>query len=214
MHELQSLICTAKAAFDILETGNVGIAGSTGNLLKRSLMGSRELITRSMDESRLTSGELKKTPTLVSEFIREIGETAGVEARAHGVNLSVPPVRYGLLMDVDRQILTAVINHLLQNAFKFTRPSSTVTLKVGASADRIRLEVQDECGGLRRADERGTHSANQPGADRPCLGIGLAFCRSGTEVNGGRLDVRNRGKGCVYTVDLPRSAASNAVLAG
>jgi hypothetical protein len=38
------------------------------------------------------------------------------------------------VIEADRQVLTAVVGNLLQNAFKFTRPR-TVTLRVGTSAD-------------------------------------------------------------------------------
>jgi signal transduction histidine kinase len=45
----------------------------------------------------------------------------------------------------------------------------------------------------------------QRSADRTGLGLGLAFSRWGTEANGGRIYARNHpGRGCVFTVDLPR----------
>ena len=50
-------------------------------------------------------------------------------------------------------------------------------------------------------------SFEQRGADRTGLGIGLTFSRWGAEANGGRLYARNLpGKGCVFTMDLPRSS--------
>jgi K+-sensing histidine kinase KdpD len=44
--------------------------------------------------------------------------------------------------------MSAVVVNLLQNAFKFSPPGSTTTLSVGASADRVLIEVHDESGGL------------------------------------------------------------------
>ena len=102
-----------------------------------------------------------------------------------------------------------MVGNLLQNAFKFTRSHSTVTLRVHASADRVLIEVQDECGGLPGEGEGKelVASFEQRGADRTGLGIGLTFSRWGAEANGGRLYARNLlGKGCVFTVDLPRSS--------
>ena len=114
-----------------------------------------------------------------------------------------------LAIDADRQVLAAVIGNLLQNAFKFTRSHSAVTLKVLARVDRVLIEVHDECGGLPEALEGKelSPSFEQRGADRTGLGIGLAFSRWGAEVNGGRLYARNLpGSGCVFTVDVPRSS--------
>ena len=48
----------------------------------------------------------------------------------------------------------------------------------------------------------------QVGADRSGLGLGLSICRRSVEANNGTLGVRNLpGKGCVFTIDLPRHGA-------
>ena len=77
---------------------------------------------------------------------------ATLEADARGLTLIVSPVAEELAIEADRQVLAAVVGNLLQNAFKFTRAHSTVTLRVGASAERVLIEVQDECGGLPGAE--------------------------------------------------------------
>src|SRR5471030_3341366 len=53
-HELRNLVNTATVAFGVLQAGNVGVAGNTGAVLKRSLTGLRELIGRSLNDVRLT----------------------------------------------------------------------------------------------------------------------------------------------------------------
>jgi hypothetical protein len=45
-NELRNLIHTALVAFDVLQTGNVGVAGSTGGLLRRSLLAIRAIAER------------------------------------------------------------------------------------------------------------------------------------------------------------------------
>src|SRR6202049_3424067 len=47
VHELRNLVNTAIVAFEVLKKGSVGIAGNTGTVLNRSLMGLRDLIARS-----------------------------------------------------------------------------------------------------------------------------------------------------------------------
>ena len=96
--------------------------------------------------------------------------------------------------------------NLLQNAFKFTRPGTTVVLRAGASIERVLIEVEDECGGLASGDLNELFRPfEQRGVDRTGLGLGLAFSRWGVEQNNGRIYARNlTGKGCVFTVDLPR----------
>jgi signal transduction histidine kinase len=214
-HELRNLMHTALMAFEVLKTGNVGVGGSTGTVLQRTLMASRALIARSLAEVRLTQGMQAREPFLVGGFIDEIASASTLEANARGVGLTVTPVEEGVAIEADRQVLAAVVGNLLQNAFKFTRPRTTVTLKVGASAARVLIEIQDECGGLPSTDVHGLFRPfEQRSADRTGVGLGLAFSRWGAEANDGRLYARNLpGRGCVFTVDLPRVPAPAVAVA-
>jgi hypothetical protein len=205
-HELRNLLNTAIMAFEVLKTGNVGVAGSTGTVLHRSLMASHALIARSLAEVRLVQGIQHRERFLLAGFIADIGSAAELEANARGVRLTVAPVEDGVTIEADRQVLAAVVGNLLQNAFKFTRLRTIVKLSVEASAERVLIEVQDECGGLATADGHELFRPfEQRGHDRTGVGLGLAFSRWGVEANDGRISARSLpGKGCVFTVDLPR----------
>jgi signal transduction histidine kinase len=205
-HEMRNLINTAVFAFEVLKTGNVGVAGSTGTVLQRSLIASRDLIARSLAEVRLTQGVQNREQFLVSGFIEDLAPAATMEADARSVRLSVTPIEDGVVIEADRQVLTAVVGNLLQNAFKFTRPRTTVTLRVGASAERVLIEVEDECGGLPTGNLNELFRPfEQRGVNRTGLGLGLAFSRWGAEANDGRIYARNLpDRGCVFTLDLPR----------
>src|SRR5688500_7695031 len=207
VHEMRNLVSTAVVAFEVLKLGNVGVGGSTGAVLNRTLLGLRDLVARSLEEIRSMNAVKNKRPIRVAQFIDEIGAAAILEAGARNLRLIVSPVQEELTVEADRQILAAVAGNLLQNAFKFTRPHSTVALNVRASVERVLIEVHDECGGLpgESGGKELIASFEQRGADRTGWGIGLTFSRWGAEANGGRLYARNLpGKGCVFTLDLPR----------
>jgi signal transduction histidine kinase len=190
----------------MVKTGNVGVAGTTGTVLRRSLMGARDLVDRALAETRLTQGIQNREPLLVATLIDDVAQAANLSANSLGHMFMALPIAPDLAISVDRQVLTAVLMNVLQNAFKFTRPASTVTLRVVATADRVRIEIQDECGGLGTGDAEGLfHPFEQRHANRTGLGIGLAFSRWATEANDGQISARNLpGIGCVFTVDLPR----------
>ena len=84
--------------------------------------------------------------------------------------------------------------------------ASTIVLRVGASDERVLIEIEDECGGLPVGDANDLFRPfEQRGADRTGVGLGLAFCRWAVEANDGRVYARNLpGAGCVFTIDLPR----------
>jgi signal transduction histidine kinase len=60
-----------------------------------------------------------------------------IDANVRGLELIVPEVEPGLAIDADRQILAAAVANLLQNAFKFTRSHTRVSLRTFSSAARV-----------------------------------------------------------------------------
>jgi hypothetical protein len=98
----------------------------------------------------------------------------------------------------------------LQNAFKFSRRNGTVSLTARAAGDRILIDVEDECGGLPdgKAEEL-FRPFEQKSSNRTGLGLGLSISRRAVQANDGNLNVRNlAGKGCIFTIDLPRSGGN------
>ena len=205
-HELRNLLNTALLAYEVVKTGEVAIAGSTGGVLHRSLVSATELLTRSLAGLRLTQREQHPERVHVSAFIDGVTEAALLASNSRGIKLKVLPVEAGVFVEVDRQALASVLMNVLQNAVKFTRAKTTVMLRVSANAERVLFEVQDECGGLPRGDVTTLfQSFEQRGADRSGVGLGLAFSRLAIELNHGKLYAVNLPDvGCIFTVDLPR----------
>ena len=207
-HELRNLINTALIAFEVLKTGKVGVKGSTGDVLHRSLQSIRALTEHSLAEVRLAHSVYNFVRFPIADLINQVVPSAEMEANVRSVKFIVPPIETDAAVDGDRQILSAVIGNLLQNAFKFTKPGTPVTLRVGASTERVLIEVEDECGGLVGGNAQELFRPfEQRSTDRTGLGLGLAFSRWGAQANNGRLYTRNLpGKGCIFTLDLPRVA--------
>jgi hypothetical protein len=87
-HELRNLLNTAMIAFEVVKSGNVGIAGSTGTVLHRSLVSARDLIAGSLAEVRLTQGVQNQERFLMSDFIEDLAPAAALESntRTSGSN--------------------------------------------------------------------------------------------------------------------------------
>jgi signal transduction histidine kinase len=206
-HELRNLIQSATLAVTAIKTGNVGLAGATGALLDRSLIGLRNLVDRSLADVRITAGMPARREVIpLAGFIADIKVSASLEAHARGCRLEVCRVDPTLAAEGDRELLFSAIGNLLQNAFKFTEENTEVVLEARAAGDRVLIEVADKCGGLPPGDaEKMFAPFAQGSADRSGLGLGLSICRRSVEAIGGLLSVRNMaGTGCVFTVDLPR----------
>jgi len=211
-HELRNQLNTAMLAFAIVKKGVVAIGGSTGAMLERSLLGIQSLIDRSFADVRLEAGLHARERIPVREVIEEVEIGARLLAEASGLALVVKPVDPALVVEADRQILTAALTNLLQNAFKFTRKGTKVVLRVSEATERVLIEVEDECGGLPlgRRDSL-LRPFVQRGQDRSGLGLGLSICVKAMQSVGGELHVRDLpGKGCVFSLHLPRQPGPSA----
>jgi signal transduction histidine kinase len=206
-HELRNLLSTATLSLAAVRTGNVGLTGATGAILDRSLVGMRNLIDRSLADVRVAAGLGGQHKIFsIADFIGEIQLSAALEARVRECGFSVSEVDKQLALKAHRELLLSAVGNLLQNAFKFTRDHGEVRLNAYAAADRIRIEVEDRCGGLPPGTlQKMFVPFTQLGSDRTGLGLGLTICRNSVEANGGILSVRDvPGSGCVFVIDLPR----------
>ncbi|HEY5938774.1 MAG TPA: HAMP domain-containing sensor histidine kinase [Kofleriaceae bacterium] len=207
-HELRNLLNSAIVAFDAIKSGNVALTGATGGVLDRSLLGLRDVIDRSLAEVRLSAGlQVHAEPIPLAAFFEELQVSAAMDAKLKGIAFTVSAGETGLVVEADQQMLASAVSNLLQNAFKFSRRQGHVSLTARVVADRVLIEVEDECGGLPdgKAEELFQPFA-QRGDDRTGLGLGLSISRRAIEANRGTLRVRNLpGTGCIFTIDLPRS---------
>jgi signal transduction histidine kinase len=175
------------------------------------LIGLRELIDRSLADVRLDAGTHQLERVCVAEFIEEIEIGALMQARARGLQLAVMSVDRAVIVEADRQVLAAALSNLLNNAFKFTRKRGSVALKTRVTADRVLFEVEDECGGLSPGDvSRFVRPLEQGQPGDRAVGLGLTVCLKAAKASAGEIHVRNLpGKGCVFTLALPRSRRSH-----
>jgi len=164
------------------------------------------LLDNSDTETRLESGIRNRQRISTFGLVEDLEIEASLDANARGVELTVTANERDIDVDADPQLLSAAVSNLLQNAFKFSRPGGHVSLRTSSTTDRALIEVEDECGGLPPGTaEELFRPFERRSADRNGLGLGLSLSRRSVEANGGKLRVRDLpGKGCIFTIELPR----------
>jgi signal transduction histidine kinase len=208
-HELRNHLNTGMLSFEMIKTGQVAPGGSTARMVDRSFLGLRNLIDRSLAEVRLDAGVEHLELISVAAFVEEVEIGAFIQAKARDLTFTISSAADPTVtIEGDWQILAGAVANLLQNALKFTRPKGHVSLTTHVTADRVLFEVEDECGGLPpgKAEEL-FRPYEQRGSDRTGVGLGLSICMRAAKSSRGDLRVRDLpGKGCVFTLDLPRKA--------
>jgi len=203
VHELRNALAAANNSVRAIELSSLPISGATGAVLKRSLAAMGNLIARALDEVRNGGGDLREAFSVASFLDDARNEHLHLDA---GVTLDVSPVDPALQMRGNRELLLAALTNLLQNAVKFTRARTTVTLSAHTFGGFVLVEVKDQCGGLPPGGvEKMFTPFNQRSEDRAGLGLGLSIARQSIEADDGTLSVRDLpGAGCVFTMTLPR----------
>jgi signal transduction histidine kinase len=205
-HELRDLLNTARLSFEVLKTGSVAIGRSTGAVLDRSLSGLQILVDRTLAQVRLDAGVHHRERVEIPPFLEEMEAPGSIVAKNRGMSLSVERGDAGVVVDADRQLLGSAVSNLLHNGFKFSHKGGHVCLRSSASVDRVVIEVEDQCGGLKPEQiEKMLQDVQQEGRDRSGLGLGLVISKRAIEAVDGTLRVRtNASVGCVFIIDLPR----------
>ena len=207
-HELRNQIHTALLSLEALRSGAVGISGSTGAVLARSVVGLRDLIDSALAEVRLESGIHRRVPVSLRGFVGEVAMTAQLHADSREIELVVDSVDPALVITVDPQLLASAVMNLLHNAFKYTHLPGRVVLRTRSEAGHILIDVEDGCGGLPGTDDVFRPFGDRRGKDRSGLGLGLSISRKAVAANGGEIRALNLpGKGCIFTIDLPAVGA-------
>lgn len=207
IHELRNALHTATLASAALETGGLAYAGATGGVLKRSLATMSSLLVDAVTTVReAASASTSPAQISVASVLGEAGSSAALDATARGCTMVMRPVDPGLWICARREPIVAAVVNLLQNAFKFTRPHTEITLSAyGDDRSRICIDVSDHCGGLPPGFLAVTFRPfTQASSDRSGLGLGLSIAKRGVEGEGGVLSVRDvPGTGCVFTISFP-----------
>jgi len=146
------------------------------------------------DELQQRNGEKAHNKGLALHFERD----ADLPARVHG----------------DPNRLLQILNNLVDNAIKFTHQGS-VTVRMKAQGERIRLEVQDSGRGIPRERQvhifrRFEHADEQTNRAFGGTGLGLTLCEKLVTLHGGQIGVHSHeGSGACFWFEIPLQAAQS-----
>lgn len=207
-HELGNALATATISLDLIKRGTVGSVGQTAAGLDRSLKRMHTLIDRALSEVRLKADAAPLLERIrLGDVLDELAITLEHEAEHRGQKLDLKVDRE-LVLDADRQHLVSILSNLVQNALKYTPHGGQIVVRSLEMDDKhLCIEVEDQCGGLPPGNpEELFNPFVRRAQGKPGVGLGLAIVARSVKANKGEVRVRNLpGKGCVFTVEFPRS---------
>ncbi|HYR51326.1 MAG TPA: HD domain-containing phosphohydrolase [Candidatus Dormibacteraeota bacterium] len=164
-----------------------------------------------LDLSRMDSGRRRiKAETLdLNRLLDEVIPTVEPQLVAKGLTVSRAFAPGLPSLEADPDLLKQVLVNLINNAAKFSRDTTAVTIHATPVGERMQIVVEDRGMGiptdkLNRVFER-FYRVEEGGAERVGgSGLGLAIVKSVVELHGGTIRVESElGQGSRFLVELP-----------
>lgn len=181
-------------------------------VIRTSVLSQAKIIEDLLDLSRLNTGKLTLTKTLLdlAAFVNSIADVTREDPAAHGLTIVTEGTNQPVFVLADAVRLEQVILNLLGNALKFTPPGGTVTLRMRIENDECRLDIIDTGQGIAAHllpyifDMFSTYGSVTK-RNKKGLGIGLALVQQITELHNGRVQATSegKGKGSCFSIWLP-----------
>ena len=216
-HDLRSPLTSIYAAIRLFKDSADGPPpeGSGGLIAaaERSCRKMLELITLYLDVAKLDAGAvvLNPAPLRLAEAVRT--EIAALDAVARGKSLEIrATVPEAIAILADPELLSRVVQNVLDNAVKFTPMGGRVEISARVDGGEAELSIKD--GGPGIAPEElpllfdRYHQARARRAGKiQGTGLGLTFCREALKKMGGSIaGASKEGGGAEFSIRLPLAA--------
>lgn len=167
------------------------------------------LVGEVAEMSQLDSGtfKLQKSTHSIREVVERTLEDMNNTLQGRAVTVSIPEDLPTVMMD--RQRIQEVLLHLIQNAAKYSEPTSPIRISAGIEGGYIVCSVADRGPGIDSFEQSLIFDKFYRGRNQryaaPGTGMGLAICKTIVEAHGGTIGVVSQiEKGSVFSFTLPR----------
>lgn len=223
-HELRSPLTSIKGSMGLLLSNAAGeMPEKAVQLLEIAHRSADRLvliINDILDLEKIAAGGMEFTSEDVDlgDLVRETDQANEMMRQRLGLTVRLEGVDAPISMSTDPNRVIQVLNNLLSNACKFSRPGGVITVGVQDDADKVRVSVRDEGVGIPQRDQhkifqRFADLENSERATKGGTGLGLNICKAIVEGLGGKIGFETEeGVGTTFHFVLPKDPGSRLVI--
>lgn len=215
-HELRSPLTSVMGALKLITAGAFGALPEKPSALLDVALRNVDrvvlMINDLLDLEKLDAGkmEIELEPTDLSAVVQEAIDGNTAYAEELGVSITSEGLDRPWIFDGNHQRMIQVLNNLLSNAAKFSRPGGVVEVELRERGDSLQLLVKDSGLGIPKEAqgnvfERFAQAGSKDQGRRRGTGLGLSIAKAIVEHHGGVIRFTSEvGVGTTFWIDLPK----------
>jgi PAS domain S-box-containing protein len=220
-HELRTPLTFVLGYVELLLSKELGPLTETQvkglDIVRRKCIALTKVINDIVSLQQLRLTDLEREPVSLNAIVSQTVQAVRTLAQQSEQTLTTELPAEEITLVVDEERITQVLDNLLNNAIKFSRPRGQIVVRLQDAGEEVQVEVQDSGIGI-PADKLGKVFEKfyqvDGGATRRYggVGLGLAICKEIVEAHGGRIWAESElGQGSRFVFVLPKVAVEAPV---
>ena len=150
--------------------------------------------------------QLKREPTELLPYLREVTSVFQAQASSAGVTITVKVDDNLPLVEIDPNRMRQVLANLLANDLRYSPAGGTIRVTGGIEGKAIEIDVGDDGPGIPPDDLQHVFERFYKSTDSGGMGLGLAIAKHLVEAHGGSITAENApDRGTIFRISLPLS---------
>ena len=214
-HELRTPLTSIKGAASALLAGNMEPEESHELLTIIDEESDRlnRLVSEAVEMAQLDAQQVQMhfAPVDIRGIIDAAREAYSWAEEQHELRIDVPD---NLHVRADGSMMEKVVSNLLENAAKYSKPGSPITISAEETNDKVLLSIADQGAGIEPSEQALIFERFYRGRSQALgtsgTGMGLAISRAIVDAHGGSIGVTSQpGRGSVFTLTMPKAELSD-----
>ena len=213
-HDLKNPIGAVRSFAELMQHSLVDeeVMKDTARKIAQTSERMLDLVKNLLDINRLEQGgvQLHMVQLCLASIVESMVWQYDAAAQAKNIIVLYKPDGNLYHVLADEQAIMQVIDNLISNALKYSPFDTTITIRVNAHNDTVRLEVEDEGPGISEEEMpklfgKFSRLSAQPTGGEHSTGLGLSIVKKMVEAMNGKVWCESEfGKGATFIVELPK----------
>lgn len=214
-HDLKQPLVSLSVFFEILKQLPEDVSRTKLDQFYMKLQANLQDVTSLLDnllfwsQSQMGKSHVDRKPIRILDLIKRNIELYQISALQKGINIEFLHTNGDPVVLGDENIINLVMRNLLNNAIKYSKKRSSITVNVTQQNGDLAVSVKDRGVGMSRKlqkniFEREYHGTTRGTSNEKGTGLGLKLCKEYIEKQYGKIRLQSeKGKGSVVTFTIP-----------